>query len=535
MDRRSFLLAAGAGATLAAGGAGYWRWQELTPRIDAGGRQAGHFLRDRRALPLPSYTLHTDVAILGSGVAAMTAAWKLQREGLHNFLVLEGPEKYGNVAGGRFGELAFPTGAHYLPLPSVEAFHVREMLHDLGVIQKNPTAAKPYYDERYILHAPEERVLFNGRWQEGILPREGVSATELAEHDRFSREMTRLKELRGSDGKRIFVMPSVLSSTDPIWLALDRISFKQWLQEQGYRAPTLHWYADYCTRDDYGTSYDGVSAWAGLHYFCSRGGEAENASPGAWLTWPDGLEPLLRGLDTAAGSRRRPGMATSVRAVSDGVEITCVEFVDGVPRSFLIKARKAICAMPLFVAARIVDGIAALGFDAARHMPTYAPWLVANFLMRQFPQELPEVSLSWDNVVYGSTGLGYVVSTHQDIRVAPPEKTVLTSYLALADLTPQAAQKWLDTASPAALLERASADLRSAYGSRFAAQVERVDITLRAHAMAIPRPGFRSNAGLQALREVDGAVLFAHADLSGFSVFEEAAWWGYTAAQKVLR
>jgi hypothetical protein len=28
--------------------------------------------------------------------------------------------------------------------------------------------------------------------------------------------------------------------------------------------------------------------------------------------------------------------------------------------------------------------------------------------------------------------------------------------------------------------------------------------------------------------------VFAHADLSGFSVFEEAAWWGYRAAQKVM-
>lgn len=51
------------------------------------------------------------------------------------------------------------------------------------------------------------------------------------------------------------------------------------------------------------------------------------------------------------------------------------------------------------------------------------------------------------------------------------------------------------------------------------------------HAMALPRPDFRSNAGLKALREHVGPILFAHADLSGFSVFEEASWWGYRAAQ----
>ena len=44
--------------------------------------------------------------------------------------------------------------------------------------------------------------------------------------------------------------------------------------------------------------------------------------------------------------------------------------------------------------------------------------------------------------------------------------------------------------------------------------------------MAIPAPGFRSDTRLAALREADGPILFAHADLAGFSVFEEASWWG---------
>ena len=535
MDRRSFLLSAGAGvATVAGSAAGYWRWQELTPRIDYPGRESGHFLRDARTLPAPSSVIDTEIAILGSGIAGLTAGWKLQREGHRDFLLLEGPERFGNAAGGHFGTLAFPTGAHYLPLPSVEAAHVREILHDLGVLQKNPAATAPYYDERYLLHAPAERILFNGSWQEGILPRDGVPAAELIEHERFARQMDTLKTVHGSDGKRVFVIPSALASQDPTWLALDRITFKTWLEQENYRAPTLHWYADYCTRDDYGAGYDRVSAWAGLHYFCSRGGEAENASPGAWLTWPDGLQPLASGLAQSIGARRTAGTAASVKRTAHGVEIVCFELINGRPRSWLVRAKKAICAMPLFVAARVVDALPALGFDSAAHMPTYTPWLVANFLMKRFPQELPAVPLSWDNVIYGGNGLGYVLSTHQDIRVTPPEKTVFTSYVALADFTPQAARQWLQNASPAALLERASAELKIAYGARFAAHVERVDITLRAHAMATPRPGFRSNPGIEALRQADGALLFAHADLSGFSVFEEAAWWGYAAAVKAM-
>jgi len=52
--------------------------------------------------------------------------------------------------------------------------------------------------------------------------------------------------------------------------------------------------------------------------------------------------------------------------------------------------------------------------------------------------------------------------------------------------------------------------------------------------MATPVPGSLGNAGLAALRAADGPVLFAHSDLSGYSVFEEAVWWGEQAARKAI-
>jgi len=539
MERRSFLLNAGAAGLAGLGaGAGFLRWQDIATEMRYPGRSEGHYLRDRRAIPPPSRTITTDVAILGSGVAGLSAAWKLSRAGHTDMLMIDGPQPDGNAAGGRFmtgsGELAYPTGAHYLPLPSPESTHVREILFDLGILQRDPYAEKPTYDERFILHAPEERLLFDGAWQDGFLPVDGVPAWELAEHKRFFAEVERLRLLKGGDGRRPFVFPTVLSSNDPRWEALDRITLKDWLEREGYRAPTLHWYLNYCCRDDYGTRYDKVSAWAGLHYYCSRWGKAENAGNGAWLTWPGGLAPLARQLAERSGVQRRAGTVVSVRNSGGGIEALCFALEGGQVRSYLVKARKAIVAMPVYVAARVVEGIRALGFDPARHTPVYAPWMVANFLMKDFPRERPHAPLCWDNVVYQEPGLGYVVSTHQDIRVTPPEKTVFTSYVALSDRTPDAARKWMMAATPGELLELASRDLKTAYGWAFAPCVDKVEITLRGHAMAAPLPGFRANAGMRALREADGPLLFAHADLSGFSVFEEAAWWGIRAAEKAL-
>jgi hypothetical protein len=157
MERRTFMRLAGIGGFGAAAlgsAALYEQLQEVKSTVRYPGRAYGHFLRDHGRLPSPDKVIEADVLILGSGIAGLTAAWKLKREGQHKVLLLDGPQPFGNAAGGQFGELAFPTGAHYLPLPSPESVHVREILSDLGIILRDPMAEKPYYDERYILHWP---------------------------------------------------------------------------------------------------------------------------------------------------------------------------------------------------------------------------------------------------------------------------------------------------------------------------------------------------------------------------------------------
>jgi hypothetical protein len=63
--------------------------------------------------------------------------------------------------------------------------------------------------------------------------------------------------------------------------------------------------------------------------------------------------------------------------------------------------------------------------------------------------------------------------------------------------------------------------------------MDRVAITVRAHAMAVPQPGFLGSPGRLALRNSRGPIYFAHSDLSGLSLFEEASWWGYRAALQI--
>jgi len=332
-------------------------------------------------------------------------------------------------------------------------------------------------------------------------------------------------------------VPLELSSADERFLALDRMTFSAWLDSMGLSAPTLRWYLDYCCRDDYGRHATEVSAWAGLHYFCSRDGQATNAERGAVLTWPQGLAALADQLESAARFDQpwERASVASLRATGEGVEAVVVIPERGGPRMLRVKARHAIAAMPLFVLQHVLADSESHGFVGNRDVPAYAPWLVSNFLLHDFPEEQAGAPLSWDNVVYGEPGLGYVVATHQEIRMSRPERTAFTAYFALSDMTPEAARQWLERASVAELSRTASKDLRLAYGWRLPLCVDRIQITVRGHAMTIPRPGFLSVPGRHALRNARGPIFFAHSDLSGVSVFEEAAWWGYRAAQAVAR
>lgn len=541
MRRRRFLQLGGAALALPALGGCQPLTRLRTLGLDLSvlrpGMAFGHALRERVSLPAPATVHETGVAILGGGIAGLTAAWRLAREDRHDFLLLTGPEADGNAASTRFtasgDTLRAPRGAHYLPLPSRESLHVREILADLGILQGDPAAARPAYDETALVHAPAERVWFHGAWHEELLPSSAAPADEVAQHHRFDATVARLRQARGADGLRLFAMPVALSSADASTRALDRQRFADWLAAEGYTAPSLLTYLDYACRDDFGAGLDAVSAWIGLHYFCARDGHAANAADGAVLTWPEGLGRLAAGMRaTLPAGRVLAAAALRVETRGRGVEVLCQ---DARGEVFLLRAERAICAMPLHVAARVVPDLGSLGFDPAAHLPAHAPWLVGNLLLNGFPREQGTVPLAWDNVVHGGRGLGWVVSTHQDLRAARPAHTVFTTYRTLADSPPADTRRWLQTADAHALFETVMTDLDQVYDPvelwRHAAAME---ITVRGHGMAIPAPGFLSNPGLAALRAADGPLLFAHADLSGYSVFEEAAWWGDLAARRIL-
>jgi hypothetical protein len=170
------------------------------------------------------------------------------------------------------------------------------------------------------------------------------------------------------------------------------------------------------------------------------------------------------------------------------------------------------------------------GAAAGRRAHHHAPWLVANLQLDQPLLDRPGVAPAWDNVAYGTRGLGYVDAMHQSLRPVPGA-TVLTAYLSLplADR-----ERGLLDESWRAWAGRVLTDLSSVHPD-LPLRLQRIDLMRYGHAMAVPLPGRHADPSREALRGGSGRIRFAHADLAGYSVFEEAFIAGIDAARAGCR
>lgn len=483
----------------------------------------GHRLRGGK-FPTPSETVRTQVAIVGGGVAGLAAAWTLADAGMRDFRLLELEDRTGgNARSGRNNVSAYPLGAHYLPLPNAEAKGVIHLLEQLGIIT-GWQGGKPLYDPYQLVSDPEERLLYLGKWQEGLVPQKGLSEADVHDLKAFFAAMKVYQQRRDAQGRPAFALPMDLSSRDPDLLALDRLSFTQWLDQQGWHSPILRAHVRYACRDDYGTEPDQVSAWAGVHYFASRRGHAANADPDTMLTWPEGNGHLVGRMAARLKDHLDCGrIIHRVTREGKGAIVDALDVASG--RGIRVGADAVVLATPHFVSARVTsDAPPAAGFD-------YAPWVVAAVTVDRMPAG-PGFEVAWDNVSSTSRSLGYVVDTHQSLdRV--PRATVLSWYLPLSDMAPADARRdllerplayWQDMVRDDLL--RTNPDLKGA--------IRRIDVWRWGHAMIRPVPGYFWDGRREAAAAPRPPLFFAHSDLSGLSLFEEAQYRGIRAAEDAM-
>jgi monoamine oxidase len=536
VKRRDFFLAAGVPFALS----GCSKPLNIAGGFVGAAHKRGHLLRASKALQAPSKVTRTRVLIAGGGVAGLAAARALRLRGMHDFAMLELEDSAGgNSRAGEVNGIACPLGAHYLPVPDAsngQARHVQDLLEELGLRQR--VAGRWAYDEKVLCHSPQERLFINGQWQDGLLPVQDADADTLAQYATFARLVAQ------ASNTSQFVVPLQNRALAPEIRALDAITFDVWLSQNQLTSAPLRWYLDYCCRDDYGAGLGVVSAWAGIHYFASRHGfsspgtEPSDQHESGVLTWPQGNGWLTQRLAEPLGKALHTGrVVTRIAHGKHGVGVDAIDLASGQTERW--QADHCIVALPLFVAARVIENPPP-ALQRAAADACYAPWLVANIHINAALHDRPGAAPSWDNVLYSSQstgpveGLGYVDASHQNLSRVPGA-TVLTHYRAFG----------IDAARRKHLYEQPWAHWRdtvlgemSAAHPDLLAKATRIDVMRYGHAMSVPLPGVRSSAVLQALQQQQAThprLRFAHSDLSGYSVFEEAFTHGHLQGSALAR
>ena len=491
----------------------------------------GHKLRGG-PLPRAREAESVEVLIVGAGAAGLSAAWRLAGAGVRDVRVLELEEDVGGTArSGRNSVSSFPWGAHYLPAPLEEGGPVPRLLAEMGAMTGADEGGAPSFAEELLIREPEERLFYRGTWYEGLYLAAGASGEDLAELERFEARMRAFAGARDARGRRAFAVPTACSSDDAEWTALDRLSMAAWMKAQGFRSWRLLWLVDYACRDDYGAAPEHVSAWAGIWYFAARQDGAGRERAG-YLSWPEGNGRLVRQLAASVDAQRihRDVLVHGVSPRADGCRVDAMDARTGAPRAY--EARQVIFAGPRFVAAHVVEPF--------RRAPPawlaefqYGPWVVANLTVSELPASRG-FPLAWDNVFHDSRSLGYVVATHQQLRAHEEGPTVLTWYLPLAGGDVKRERERVLAHGYGDWEQLVMADLTSAH-PELRETAKRLEVMRWGHAMVRPTPGFLfGGARAAAQQSLEGTLHFAHSDLGGMALFEEANWFGVVAAERAL-
>lgn len=536
-SRRHFIkLASGGAAGLAAFGAfKYWarssKYWTPEPVYNFGGdllganAKVGHLLRDSLHLK-PNSTEQIDTLIVGGGIAGLSAAWWLKKHGYTNFRLLEMDKEFGGNSKSGGNQISkYPWGAHYVPLPGPEAVYVREFFHEIGVIQSFD-GDEPIYDPSALCLEPQERLLIEGQWQPELFPRKDVTPTDLSHAKAFFNFVRALANEKGNDGRRFFVIPLELSSQDPRFMSLDKISMQDFLNSNQWHSKALHWYIDYCCRDDFGVPHSRVSAWAGLHYFSSRHGTGENAKGLSDVTWPEGNGYLVNRLKELIGEHAQSqSLVYHIENVDSGCQVDMLDV--NTQKTTRFQTKNVIYCGPRFTAHHVVKGLK----EQSDKQLDFAPWLVANISLDQAPAG-PGAPLAWDNVSFDSPGLGYVVATHKRPKTAD-QATVITYYCALDDKPPIEARREAYQKSYKDWLKFLLPDLESMHPG-ITDHITHLDVWIWGHGMVAPGVDYLWSPKRQEMLKPFGNVHFAHSDMSGMSLFEEAQYRGVEAAKKIL-
>jgi hypothetical protein len=504
---------------------------EIAGEIVGANVNVGHILREMRNVEVPENNWeNVKVAIVGGGAAGLAAAYKFTRENFNDFVLLELENKIGGTAqSGQNAFIGYPWGAHYLPVPFQENTELIALLDEMSLTEGRSPNGEIIVKEQFLCREPEERVFYKGRWYEGLYLNVGASEDDKNQLKAFQKEIDFWVNWRDKSGKRAFVLPIANCSNDAEATALDKISFGDWLRRKGFTSERLFWYCDYATRDDYGLKLEQTSAWAGLFYFCSRVRKSGEESQ-AFITFPEGNGRFVNFLaEKIKDKTRLKTIAIEIVPNEKGVDVIYLNTETNELRG--IHADRAIFAAPIFTAKYLIRDFKQTAPEFLSEFEHNA-WFVANLFLKDRPKNrfAKDFPLAWDNVLYESPSLGYVNATHQ--KGIDYGAAVFTYYYPMCGEENGRAK--LFSLNHQELADIVLTDLSRAHPN-VRELTEKIDVMRWGHAMISPKTNFLWNGAREQAQKPFRNIHFAHSDLSGIALFEEAFFHGIRAANEILK
>ena len=342
---------------------------------------------------------------------------------------------------------------------------------------------------------PAGAPVLQGQWQEGLLPLHGVGEATLAQYRRFAQRVDALRR----QAHFAIPMAKVRCTRRPACAGRYRLSQHGWTAKA--------WTIRTCA----GTSTTAAATTTAPAWRRSRPGPASITSPAATASTRPATRRgrARRRADLARGqclAHPAPGRAAGRAAARPARWSRALPRPAAASRSMRSMWRRSRCvrwqagrcivALPVFVAARVVENAPNVLRHAAAQL-RYAPWLVANVHLRAPLADRPGAAPSWDNVLYGTRGLGYVDARHQSwTRRRAPRCSPGTGRWAPAASTAKTAGAGCRTGPGPPGATSCSPNSRVPHPD-LARLATRIEITRYGHAMAIPTPGLLGQIGPQ--------------------------------------
>ena len=495
--------------------------RKLKGEIRGPNKSLGHRLRNPQTINSSEVApgIRVETVIIGAGIGGLSAGWWLQRNGYEDYLIFELENHAGgNSSYGKNNHTLYPWGAHYLPVPPPEAVYVKELLKEMKVLKGGS------YDKTALCYAPAERLYIYNTWQAGLFPRLGASGKDLDDLERFRSLMRQYGRARGRDGRRAFSIPVALSSRDNQFRSLAKKSMLEFFRENGFSSNRLLWYINNACLDDFGSNIENTSAWVGIHYYASR------IDDDRILVWPEGNGYLSSYLQKKSSKQLKTGyLAHQVEKTEKGYRVSF--YHDATARRTEVNCRNIIYAAPKFTLPYVYKALDSVRKEQINEM-RYSPWMVANLQVAR-THEFTEPA--WDNVIYKGSGLGYINSDHQQLKM-PGALSTFTYYKAYGASDTVGARRQMFSKTHRMACDEVLSDLSIAHED-IESRIQQIDFYYWAHAMVRLDKEYNreKTEALFDNQDAGGCIYFAHSDASGLSIFEEAQYHGVEAAKRVLK